>query len=236
MDYKKIKSKKIYEQVADAIFESIKSGQLKPGEKLDSIERLAENFQVGRSAIREALSALRSMGLIDLKQGEGTYVKKYDSTLALDTSILMTKKDILHLLEVRKILETGSAASAAAKFEIGDEIPIEQAYRDMKNARENQALGEEADLLFHLEIAKASKNPLLADLMHQVSGMMIETMRETRRIALFDKDTTINQINEEHVEIIKAIKAKDSQAASAAMMKHLENVEKVLTHFLDKQK
>lgn len=52
MDYKKIKPKKIYEQVADEIFESIKSGQLKPGQKMDTIERLAGNFQVGRSAIR----------------------------------------------------------------------------------------------------------------------------------------------------------------------------------------
>jgi len=175
------------------------------------------------------------MGLIELKQGEGTFVKEYDSTsLALHTSILMTKQDIVHLLEVRKILETGAAASAADKYEKGDVIAIEEAYHDMKNTRGNQELGEQADLLFHLEIAKASKNPLLVDLMHQVSGMMIETMRETRRIALFSTDTTLTQINEEHVEIIKAIKAKDSKAASAAMMNHLENVENVLTHFLKK--
>ena len=65
MQYKKIKPKKIYEEVAEAIHGMIRSRQLKPGDKLDSVQQLAENFQVGRSAIREALTALRAMGLID---------------------------------------------------------------------------------------------------------------------------------------------------------------------------
>ena len=77
MTYKKIKPKKIYEEVSEELYEMIRSGTLKPGDKLDSIQQLAENFQVGRPAIREALSALSSMGLIEIKQGEGTFVKTF---------------------------------------------------------------------------------------------------------------------------------------------------------------
>ena len=79
MKYKKIKPKKIYEEVAEAIYEMIRSGQVKPGEKLDSVQQLAENFQVGRSAIREALTSLRAMGLVEMKQGEGTYVNEFET-------------------------------------------------------------------------------------------------------------------------------------------------------------
>jgi GntR family transcriptional repressor for pyruvate dehydrogenase complex len=57
VEYKRIKPKKIYEEVAETLLENIKEGSLKPGDRLDSVQQLAENFQVGRSAIREALSA-----------------------------------------------------------------------------------------------------------------------------------------------------------------------------------
>ena len=67
-EIQKNKTKKIYEEVAEAIYEMIRTGQLKPGDKLDSVQQLAENFNVGRSAIREALSALKAMGLIEMRQ------------------------------------------------------------------------------------------------------------------------------------------------------------------------
>ena len=63
LQYKQIKPKKIYEEVAEALHEMIRTGQLKPGDKLESVQQLAENFQVSRSATREALSALKAMGL-----------------------------------------------------------------------------------------------------------------------------------------------------------------------------
>lgn len=96
----------------------IKNGTLKPGDKLLPVHQLAEQFQVGRSAVREALSALRAMGLIEMKQGEGTYVKNFDSsalTKPLNNMLLMKKEDILDLLEVRKVLEVGAVRAAAVK-------------------------------------------------------------------------------------------------------------------------
>lgn len=71
MEYKRIQTKKIYEEVADSIINMIKNGELKPGEKIESVEKLAKNFGVGRSAIREALNGLRTMGLVEMRQGKG---------------------------------------------------------------------------------------------------------------------------------------------------------------------
>lgn len=111
MKYKQIKTKKIYEEIADALIESIRTGELLPGEKLDSVQALSESFQVSRSAVREALSALKAIGLIEMKQGEGTYVKQFDPeqlTFSLSPAFLMKQHDVTQLLELRTIIETGA--------------------------------------------------------------------------------------------------------------------------------
>lgn len=118
MKYKQIKTKKIYEEVADALLDMIKNGELKPGDKLDSVHALSESFQVSRSAVREALSALKAMGLVEMKQGEGTYLKEFELnqiSQPLSAALLMKKEDVKQLLEVRKLLEIGVASLAAEK-------------------------------------------------------------------------------------------------------------------------
>jgi GntR family transcriptional regulator, transcriptional repressor for pyruvate dehydrogenase complex len=234
MNYKKIKPKKIYEEVAEAIYEMIRSGQIKPGDKLDSVQQLAENFQVGRSAIREALTSLRALGLVDMKHGEGTYVKEFETdqiTFPLSTAILMNKDDIAHLLEVRKIIEIGSAAAAANKRTSQHLASMERALEEMKGANGDEELGEKADLQFHLALAEASQNPLLMNLMNQVSGLMGETMKETRRVWLFSKQTSLERLYDEHLAIYEAVKDQDEERARNFMLVHLENVDAILQKY-----
>jgi GntR family transcriptional regulator, transcriptional repressor for pyruvate dehydrogenase complex len=239
LKYKKIKPKKIYEEVAETIYELIRSGQLQPGDKLDSVTQLAENFNVGRSAIREALTALRAMGLIEIRQGEGTYVREFETeqiTFPLSTAILMNKEDIAHLLEVRKILELGTVFAAAQKRTDSQLKAMEVALEDMKLVNGDEELGEKADLAFHLAIAEGSQNPLLTSLMNHVSGLMGETMKETRRLWLYSKQTTTYRLYEEHASIYQAIKEQDKELARSLMLEHIENVERVLHNFLAKTK
>jgi GntR family transcriptional regulator, transcriptional repressor for pyruvate dehydrogenase complex len=234
VNYKKIKPKKIYEEVAEAIYEMIRTGQVKPGEKLDSVQQLAENFQVGRSAIREALTSLRAMGLIEMKQGEGTFVNEFETdqiTFPLSTAMLMNKEDIAQLLEVRKIIEIGTAAAAAKKRTNQQLITMESALEEMKHANGDEELGEKADLQFHLALADAAQNPLLLSLMNHVSGLMEETMKETRRVWLFSKQTTVERLYNEHIAIYEAIKEQDVDKASKFMLIHLENVEALLQKY-----
>lgn len=234
MNYKKIKPKKIYEEVSEEIYEMIRSGQLKPGDKLDSVQQLAENFQVGRSAIREALTSLRAIGLVEMKQGEGTFVKEFEMdqiTFPLSTAILMNKDDIDQLLEVRKIIESGTAAAAAKRCTELDLSKMETALNAMLEAKGNEELGEKADLQFHMAIAEASQNPLLMRLMNSVSGLMGETMRETRKVWVFSKQTTVVQLYKEHLAIFEAIKGKEEGEARHRMIVHLENVEAILQKY-----
>lgn len=232
--YKEIKRKKIYEQVAETIFDMIKEGVLKPGDKLDSVQQLAENFQVGRAAIREALSALQAMGLIEMKQGEGTYVRSFDPSMIsfpISIAALMKKEDIVHLMEVRKLLEVGTAAVAARKRTEKDLKTMEHALDRMREGLGNKELGDEADFLFHMAIAEASQNPMLINLMNNISGLMIETMRETRRIWLFSDQTASEQLLDEHMLIFEAIREQKEDLAQLQMNRHLVNVENVLAKF-----
>jgi GntR family transcriptional regulator, transcriptional repressor for pyruvate dehydrogenase complex len=236
LQYKKIKPKKIYEEVTEAIQGMIRSGELQPGDKLDSVQQLAENFQVGRSAIREALTALRAMGLIEIRQGEGTYVKEFETeqiSLPLSTAILMNPEDTAHLLEVRKILETGTVFSAAQKRTDIQLQAMEGALNEMKGASGNEEIGEKADLQFHLAIAESSQNPLLISLMNHVSGLIGETMKETRRLWLYSKQTTTDRLYEEHYSIYEAIKNQDAETARNLMLMHIENVEEVLHRYIN---
>lgn len=236
MKYKQIKPKKIYEEVAEALHEGIRNGQLKPGDKLDSVQQLAENFQVGRSTIREALSALKAMGLIEMKQGEGTYVQQFEAeniTFPLSTAMLMNKEDVKNLLEVRKIIEVGAAATAASKRNAENLKMMEAALEEMKIAHGNEELGEKSDLNFHLALAASTQNSLVSNLLLHVSDLMQETMRETRRLWLFSKWTTTEKLYEEHVEIYQAVLEQNGEKARIAMLTHLNNVEDILQKYFE---
>ncbi|AKO91468.1 FadR/GntR family transcriptional regulator [Priestia filamentosa] len=231
MEYKKIKPRKIYEQVAEELLLNIKNGDLKPGDKLDSVWQLAENFQVGRSAIREALSALRAMGLIEMRQGEGTFVREFDPSmisLPITTAVLMKKEDIENLLEVRKVLEVGASGAAASKRTEEDLTNMKNILEKMLNSVGDEELGEKVDFQFHLAVAKASQNPLLVGLMNNVGEMMLQSMRETRRVWLYSKETTSQRLYDEHMQIYKAIEAMDVRRAQDLMISHLMSVEAVL--------
>jgi GntR family transcriptional regulator, transcriptional repressor for pyruvate dehydrogenase complex len=234
LEYKKIKPKKIYEEVTEALHEMIRNGQLVPGSKLESVQQLAENFQVSRSAIREALSALKAMGLVEMKQGEGTFIKEFDAkqmTFPLSTAILMKKKDVIHLLEVRKIIETGTAGLAAKNRSEEDLAAMTKALEEMKRVKGDEELGEKADFQFHLAVSSAASNPILSTLLDQVSELMIETMKETRRLWLFSKQTTTENLVKEHAKIFDAILERNEEKAQMAMIEHLENVDNILNKY-----
>lgn len=234
VEYKQIQAKKIYEEVADSLLAMLKNGSLQPGDKLESVERLAKNFNVGRSAIREALSALRAMGVLEMRQGEGTFVKQFDASrfsVPLSVAFLMKRENVKELLEVRKILEIGVVESAVNNHTKEDLLSMKQALYEMERAGGNGDLGEKADLEFHLAIAKASHNHMLYNLMQSVSEIMKEAMRETRRLWLFSEQNMLTLL-EEHWTIYYAIEQCDDQLAQKLMLNHLTGVESALADYV----
>src|SRR5699024_4796427 len=234
LEYKPIKQKKIYEEVADAVIDSIKNGYLKPGDKLDSVAKLAENFRVSQSVIREALSGLRAMGLIHMRQGEGTYVTTYDASrfsLPVTTAFLMKKEDVKELFEVRRILEVGAVALAATSRHADDLNLMEKRLEEMVDAIRDGELGERADFHFHQAIVNATHNDMLINLLNSVTEMMVETIRETRKVLLYAEGRD-EQLLAEHRAIYQAIKGGDADLAQRTMFDHIVGVEALLFKYI----
>lgn len=238
MENRRIKTKKIYEEVADSLIKMIKDGELKPGDKLDSVEQLALIYDVSRSAVREALSGMRAMGLVAMRQGEGTFVMKFDASnlsLPVNAGLIMKMDDIKELYEVRKVLEVGAARSAAIHHKTEDLLPIKKAISDMENAKRSGEIGEEADMRFHLAVANATHNKILIHLMRSVSELMIGVLRETREVLIYSEKKTVSLISE-HQLIYDAIENREPELAHQYMLEHLRNVEKSLEKYMEFRK
>ncbi|AQX56346.1 FadR family transcriptional regulator [Priestia flexa] len=235
MNYKRVRGKKAYEEVAETLIELIKAGDLKPGDKLESVEKLAKSFDVGTSTIREALSGLRTMGLVVARHGEGTFVNNFDPSkfqLPVNIAFLMKIEDIKELYKVREILELGTVAQAAAVHEEEDLLALEKALIVMENASGNEELASSADLDFHLAIANATHNKLLINLMSSVSSLISETIQETRKVFLYSGNT-VEDLKVEHRRIFEAIKNRQPNEASEAMLEHLQNVQSRLFTYIE---
>jgi GntR family transcriptional regulator, transcriptional repressor for pyruvate dehydrogenase complex len=228
VELKPIKTRKIYEEIVEQIRELVARGELKPGDRLPSERDLVERLQVSRASIREALSALEMMGLLEVRSGEGTYVRKLGSesvVAPLAWMITMEKGTVLELLEVRKILEVQAVGLAALHADELDLKELSEALDDMRNDLSNTSSGgEQADLRFHFAITRATKNKILVRLMDTISDLMQHVLK-TSRCKLYQGKYTPSLLFQEHIVIYEAIKQKDSKRASDLMLRHLTGVE-----------
>jgi len=230
MEFQQIKPQKIYERVAEQLKQMIMNGDLKPGEKLLSVRELAENLQVGRSAVREALSALNAMGLVEIRQGEGTFVKKFSEAdlVSLDvSSILVDMEQIQSLIEIRKILEVSAAGLAAERRSNEDLYHLEEALAQMEKDLDAMDASEQADWMFHYALSTGSKNKMLVYIIDTISGAIKKNLR-TNRQALFSVPGTPEKLLNEHRKIYQAIEEKDKELAESLMFQHLKEVENTL--------
>ena len=107
--------KRVYEEITDIILSDIKSGKLKPGGKLPAISKMAETYQVSQASIREALNSLKVLDVIQVKHGQGSFINE-QMPLGFEQNFeIITKSDIINLLELRKIIEVGCAGAACKK-------------------------------------------------------------------------------------------------------------------------
>ncbi|MDQ1910088.1 FadR/GntR family transcriptional regulator [Paenibacillus sp. GD4] len=237
MEIQKITTRKIYEVVAEQIKEQIVSGALKPGEKLPSTKELSERYQVGRSTVREALSALKAMGLVEAHQGEGSYVRiieAQDVELPELGSLLMSRETVMELIEARQALEISNAALAAEKRTEADLERFEAVLKRMEEHLGDEVEGERTDLEFHLILAEATHNSIMMRMIDSISSQMQAAIRETRRLQLYAQKEVARQLYQEHKAIFQAIRDRNPAAAQEQMQKHLFHVEQVLVKFLKK--
>jgi len=225
-----IKPKKTYEAITEQLKQGIIDGTFPPGSKLPSVRELSEQMSVSQPAVREALSALKAMKLITMKQGEGTFVNHYNPkeiTQSFDEWALMNKTDIQSLLELRKIIEAGTSRLAAKRRTNDDVERLETVLSKMREDISSFTVGEQADWEFHYEIARASQNQFLVSLMDSI-GERIQSALLTSRQALFKIVDEPERLYQQHRDIFEAIAAGNDETAERRMLEHLSHVETAL--------
>jgi len=221
--YLPIQTERLYEQIVSQIEQRIEAGSLKVGDQLPSERELAEQFTVSRTAVREAVKALRQKGLVEIRPGRGTFITNGTSdTIRNSLSMLMkigATKGSGFLVEVREILEPEIAARAATRITDEYITAMQDAVKIMDTALNNVNVFVEADLDFHLALAEGTQNPYIPILMDSI----IDLLREQRkRIGLTKGGLKRGQVH--HKKILDAVTRRDPQAARQAMQDHLKQV------------
>jgi len=211
----------------------LEDGTFAPGAKLPSVDELSRRYGVGRSTVREAMSALKAMGRVSIRQGGGTYALAPEAPLhpaaRAPDAWLDRAATLRRVLEVRRVLETGCAALAAANRTASDLAALESLLADMARGLDDDgALGEQADVRFHLGIAEATHNPMLVDMMRSITERMRDGIRDTRALWLYAEKSSAERLVREHRSIFEAIRDGDAAEAHRRMEAHIAKVEQVL--------
>ncbi|MEK0315908.1 FadR/GntR family transcriptional regulator [Cohnella sp. 56] len=242
IEAKRLTKRNHYEEIALQIRRQIEDGRLKPGDKLPSTREISEQFGVGRSTTREALSALKAMGLIDIRQGGGCRVaaappdpQRAAPEAAGPPELLSLRdgrKTLLELLEVRQTLEVSIASIAAAKRTAEDLAALRALLKEMEAGIGDDIEGERTDLEFHMLLARATRNEIMISLFASITGQMERAIRDIRRVELYASRSVARRLYEEHSAILEAVAEQEPLAASLRMNEHLAHVERMLLRHL----
>lgn len=210
----------LVEQVSARLIDLIAAGHWKQGERLPPETTLCRSLGIGRSTLREALNSLAFLGLIQVRRG-GTTVGS-DSTRLLDrfllSGLLRTERDIAHLSETRIVLECELASLCAQRCSPADIAALEKLESAMTQGLKLSIPDfVQLDLQFHLKIADASQNPVLAQLLRTIRGLLQEWIVRSQSMA-----RARDAARRGHIDILAAFQNHDPVAARAAMKSHLE--------------
>jgi GntR family transcriptional regulator, transcriptional repressor for pyruvate dehydrogenase complex len=221
--YKLVRTSRLYEQIVQQIEESILKGALKPGDQLPAERDLAQRFGVSRTAVREAVKALREKGLVEAYSGRGTFITDGTSQAVRQSLDLVAKigqpEGSTHLAEMRAILEPEIAALAAERAQESELATMREAVAVMDRAGKDPDAYIEADLDFHLALAEGAANPLILSLIDSIVGLLRE-----QRIRIFSVPGGPERGQIHHKRILEAMERRDSDAAREAMKAHLQQV------------
>jgi GntR family transcriptional regulator, transcriptional repressor for pyruvate dehydrogenase complex len=210
----------ISEEIAKQIMDLIASGDLTPGQRLPSERDLCEQFGASRSSLREALRCLSIVGVLNARVGEGTSLapdgKKFLRRI-MEWRLITEKHDIENLLKVRIALEGESAANTAIHGKPEDFAVLRELVARMRRVVKNEKEFAMLDLEFHIEIANASGNSLLSDLISVIRSQLAKALSR-----VLNAPGALSLSLAEHASILAAIERRDPVAARVAMQEHVE--------------
>ena len=215
---------RLSDQVADQLAAEIRRGGLAPGDRLPTEARLVEQFGVSRTVVREAVSRLKSLGLVDSRQGSGVFVRQPSSfaPLNFEAQHAASQEAVIQMVEVRRALEAEVAALAAQRRSAADMQRIEAAVQALDGAVKAGGNGVSEDVQFHRAIADASGNPFLIQTLEYL-GQFLHGATQVTRANEARRVDFAQQVQHEHAAIVQALEAGDPEAARQAAAGHMGN-------------
>jgi len=214
---------KLSDQVFDRLWAMVQSGELSPGDTMPSERALMERFGVGRPAVREALQSMANKGLISISHGERSKVNKLTAGIAFDqvddiAKLLLSTEpsNLENLKQFRKILEAGSVQMAAQSCTAKDIAELRSLVEVQRSKLGQDKAFIEADIAFHVAIAKLTGNPLI----QAVTQAMLSWLSAYYKPVLHwsgREDTTLL----EHARIVDLLEAHDVSGAVGLIGDHL---------------
>jgi len=232
MPFEKVRPRKVTAIAAEQIVEAIQRGDYPMGSKLPSEFELAEQMGVSRPSIREALSALQAMAIIESRPGSGNYVVRLPSAAEEEDTVLLIESEAgcLEVMEARGALEPAVAALVATKPSDGAIDVLRQILDEMA---EFAAAGEfdtyfETDKAFHAELAEAAGNPLVSSAVAPLIHTMDQKVyREFTRHYYLKNVRDLQMVVDLHREILAAIEAGDAVESAAKMKEHWSRMREI---------
>lgn len=219
-------------ELAHRLLDYLLSGEVALGGRIPPERQLAEVLEVGRSAVREALKSLTLLGLLDVRQGDGTYLVSTTSNLLpkiVEWGLLLGERRVAELVETRSHIEIVLAGLAAQRRSGEQLATLQRLIDEMTEADACHDLERyiAADVAFHLALGEASGNQVLSDMLGSVRSLLSVW---TSRVIHTAGETAFSL--KVHIPILNAVRARDPQAAREAMGVHMTNASRHLQETL----
>ena len=227
MPVRAIQWQRMYEQIAAELTRLIRERDFQPGDRLPPERELAQQLGVSRPSLREAMIALETAGVVEVRTGSGTYVRSVvDETFRLPwVQQQQAIPGVREQFEARKLIEPELAALAAEAI-TEDEIGVLEAAVDRAEARfRADEPAEQDDYLFHTLLADASRNTVLAGLVRRLWDLRSHDMWKTIRGRVVQPNHR-TQVVADRRAILAALRRRDAAAARKVMKQYIKKAEK----------
>ena len=224
-----LKQTSLIDQIVAEIEDKIRNGQFKSGDMLASQDELAKTMGVSRASLREAFNRLQLMGLIEIKQGRGTFVRQLSSgdfMSSLSAFLIVEKKSAIELLEARLEIESSVAKMAAEKGNKERILKIEETLIGMGKAIKSDDLPKfiERDVRFHVAVAESCDNQIMIKIVEILRRLMKQLIERVFYDVAVDKQALMQLTYDFHEKVYNAILERDPERAKRSMQNHLSDV------------
>ena len=214
--FKPLKHKAVTQEIREQIWSLISQGTLQPGSKLPSEKELLDQFEVSRPALREALHELIGEGILEMRHGQGTFVRELTAASAIQegaVSLLLLSDSIKEIQEARLILEPVLAMWAAER---ATEEELNELEAFLRECAETKPITFDAGWEFHRQLAAVAGNSAMTKIAHVLYGMVQEYQQQ-----FYDVHFGPEQDLRDHFELLNVIRMRDPAMARAAMEAHI---------------